>query len=203
MVSGVNTLAKDDQCGIAPYATCKNAGSQDRWNISDNLMLFYDPTLPGGARNLMMGVNPGIDRINNQQGVLRDVLFQHSTAVSAASVPCWNSIYFSVGSQTLPFHNLTNNIWILDNAMCRQPTGDWGLQGTSGLTQYMGDPAPLDVRYKRNVMYVPKGDKVQTFPLHNYASTVPFVYVAPQNGDYHLATPYWTDTSDEKLAGIN
>jgi hypothetical protein len=203
VVSGVNTLAKDDQCGIAPYTTCKNAGSQDRWNIADNLMLFYDPTLPGGARNLMMGVNPGLDRINNQQGALRDVVFQHNTAVSAASSPCWNSIFFSAGSQAPPFKNLTNNIWILDNAMCRQPTGDWGLQGTSGLTQYMGNPASLDVRYKGNVMYVPKGDKLQTFPLHNYASTVPLVYVAPQNGDYHLASPYWTDTSDGKLSGIN
>lgn len=28
VVSGVNTLAKDDQCGVAPYINCKNAGSQ-------------------------------------------------------------------------------------------------------------------------------------------------------------------------------
>jgi hypothetical protein len=205
VVSGVNTLAKDDQCGPATaYPNCHNAGSQARWNIANNLMMFYDPTKPGGARNLMLAVNPGLDRINNNQvGMLRDVVFQHNTAIPSASGACWNSIFFSVGGLKLPLNSLTYNIWILDNDECRQPTGDWGLQGTSGLTQYMGSPAPLDARYKGNVMYVQPGDKVQTFPLHNYASTVPFTYVAPQSGNYHLATPYWTDTSDGKLAGIN
>ena len=203
VVSGVNTLANDDQCGIAPYTACKSAGSQDRWNISNNLMLFYDPTLPGGSRNLMLSINPGMDRINNQQGVLRNVVFQHNTAVPAPSSPCWNSVYFSVGSLKPPFSNLTNNIWVLDNALCRQPTGDWGQQGTSGLTQYMGSPAPLDVRFKGNVMYVPTGDRVQTFPVHNYASTLPFTYEAPATYDYQLLTPYWTDTSDGRLAGVN
>jgi len=42
---------------------------------------------------------------------------------------------------------------------------------------------------------------VQAFPAHNYNSTVPFAYVAPPS-NYHLATPYWTDTSDGYLAGI-
>jgi len=203
VVSGVNTLAKDDQCGAAPYTACKNAGSQDRWYIANNLMLFFDPTQPGGARNLMMAVNPGLDRINNQQGMLREVVFQHNTAIPSASGVCWNSIYFGVGSLKPPFTNLTYNIWILDNDECRQPTGDWGLQGTSGLTQYMGSPAPIDNRYRGNVMYVPTGDKTQTFPVHNYASSVPFSYVAPTTGDYHLARPFWTDTTDGKLAGIN
>ena len=45
VVSGFNTLAKDDQCGLAPYTGCKNAGSQDRWYIADNQITFYDPTL--------------------------------------------------------------------------------------------------------------------------------------------------------------
>jgi len=203
VVSGVNTLAKDDQCGIAPYASCTNAGSQTRWNIANNLILFYDPTLAGGARNVVLGINPGTDRINNQQGVLRDVVFQHNTAIPSASAPCWNSIYFSVGSLKPPISNLTNNIWILDNTLCRQPSGDWGLQGTAGLTQYMGSPAPLDARYKGNVMYVPTGDRLQTFPVHNYASPVLFTYEAPASGDYQLLTPYWTDTSDGRLAGVN
>ncbi len=203
VVAGVNTLAKDDQCGIAPYTACKNAGSQDRWYIADNQITFYDPTLPGGARNLMIGFQPGIDRPNNNtQGVMRDVVFQHNTGVSAASTPCWSSVYFGAGSLKPPFTNLTQNIWLLDNALCRQPTGDWGLQGTTGLTQYMGVPGPVDTRFRGNVMYVPVGDRVQTFPVHNYASTVPFTYVAPSTGDYQLVTPYWTDTSDGKLAGI-
>jgi hypothetical protein len=203
VVSGVNTLAKDDQCGVSPYAACKSAGSQDRWYIANNLMLFYDPTIAGGARNLMISLQPGMDRIANQQGVLRDVVFQHNTAVSAVSASCWASIYFGAGTQKPPFTNLTSNIWLLDNSECRQPTGDWGLQGTAGLTQYMGGSVPVDTRYRGNVMYVPTGDKVQTFPVHNYASTVPFTYAAPNSGNYHLLTPYWTDTSDGKLAGIN
>jgi hypothetical protein len=203
VVSGVNTLAKDDTCGVAPYTACKNAGSQDRWYIANNLMLFYDPTLAGGARNAMMAVSLGIDRINNQQGVLRDIVFQHNTAVPTASTPCWASVYFSTGTQKPPFTNITSNIWFLDNSECRQPTGDWGLQGKSGLTQYMGGSVPIDTRYRGNVMYVPTGDRVQTFPVHNYASTVPFTYVAPQSGNYQLTTPYWTDTSDGKLAGID
>jgi hypothetical protein len=32
---------------------------------------------------------------------------------------------------------------------------------------------------------------------------VPFTYVSPQNVDYQLLSPGWTDTSDGKLAGIN
>jgi hypothetical protein len=131
-------------------------------------------------------------------------LFQHNTTVSAKSTPCWNSVYFGVAAnQKPPFTNLTSNIWILDNVLCRQPSGDWGLQGTSGLTQYMGSPGSLSPRFLGNVMYVPTGDKVQQFPLHNYASTVPFAYVSVPANNYQLATPYWTDTSDGKLSGIN
>jgi hypothetical protein len=44
---------------------------------------------------------------------------------------------------------------------------------------------------------------VQTFPLHNYATTVPFTYSAPVSGDYQLLSPYWTDTTDGKLSGIS
>src|ERR1017187_12667 len=206
VVSGFNTLAKDDTCGAAGgYPNCHNAGSQDRWYIADNLILFYDPTLPGGVRNLALALNSGLDRINNNTpGVLRDVVFRHNTTISAASTPCWESIYFSVASTLKPpFTNLTSNIWLLDNALCRQPTGDWGLQGSAGLTQYMGSPAPFDKRFVGNAMYVPKGDKVQSFPVHNYASTVPFTYVSVAGNDYQLATPYWTDTSDGKLSGID
>lgn len=56
---------------------------------------------------------------------------------------------------------------------------------------------------KATLMYAPTGDRVQTFPLHNYASPVPFTYEAPANNDYQLLTPYWIDTSDGRLAGVN
>jgi hypothetical protein len=206
VASGISTLAKDDSCGAAGgYPNCRNAGSQDRWYIFNNLVTFYDPKITGGKSNYGIMLNPGLDRINgNVPGVLRDVVFQHNTLIPAADGPCWNSVYFSVpNGEQPPFVNLTKNIWLLDNALCRQPTGDWGQQGTSGLTQYMGNPAPLAPRFLGNVMYVPVGDSVQTFPLHNFATTVPFTYVSATSGDYQLVTPDWTDTSDGKLAGIN
>jgi hypothetical protein len=209
VVSGFTSLAKDDQCGNSTYPNCHNAGSQDRWYIADNLITFYDPTIPGGYRNQAIGFNPGIDRPNGGiQGVMQDVVFQHNTMIPAASTPCWTTVYFAVASgQKPPFNNLTNNIWILDNVLCRQPSGDWGLQGTSGLTQYMGDPStpPYDLtqRFYGNVMYVPSGDKVQSFPPANYATMVPFTYVDPSSYNYQLLTPYWTNTSDGQLAGIN
>jgi hypothetical protein len=205
VVSGFNTLAKDDACGATwGYPNCHNSGSQDRWYIANNLMTFYDPTSLGGLRNEALMVNGGQDRIAVVPGVLRDVVFQHNTTVSAASTPCWMSIFFS----DAPIQNpVTSNIWILDNALCRQPSGDNSFQGTSGLTQYMGYPStpPYDLtrRYYGNVMYVPRADKVQVFPPHNYATTVPFAFVNPAAGNFQLLTPYWTDTSDGKLAGTH
>jgi hypothetical protein len=209
VVAGVNALAEDDQCGAGGgYPNCHNAGSQDRWYIANNLMLFYDPNLPGGFRNLAISLQPGENRLNNNAvGQLRDVVFQHNTAVSSSSTPCWNSIFFGGGGQKLPYTNLTNNIWILDNALCRQPSGDNGLQGTSGLTQYMGYPStsPNDLthRYYGNAMWVPPGDRVQTFPSGNMAQTAAFTYVNPSALDYQLLTPYWTTTSDGQLSGVN
>jgi hypothetical protein len=123
--------------------------------------------------------------------------------VAAASAPCWDPVFFSVGGQLPPLKNLTNNIWILDNVLCGQPFGDWGMQGAAGLTQYMGDPGPVDPRFKGNVMYVPVGTRVQVWPVHNYATTVPFGFVDPTHGNYQLLSPSWTDTSDGRLSGID
>ena len=35
------------------------------------------------------------------------------------------------------------------------------------------------------------------------SATVAFTYVNPSANEYQLMTPYWTDTSDGKVAGIN
>ncbi len=64
-------------------------------------------------------------------------------------------------------------------------------------------PYDLTQRFYGNVMYVPPGDRLQTFPPANYATTVPFTYVDQSTGDFQLLTPYWTDTSDGQLSGIN
>jgi hypothetical protein len=52
-------------------------------------------------------------------------------------------------------------------------------------------------------MFVPSGDRVASWPAHNDATTVPFTYVDPGNGDYQLLTPDWTDTTDGKISGID
>ena len=205
VVSGFNTLAKDDQCGIASYTTCQSAGGQERWNIANNLILFYDPKQPGGNRNVGFSANGGTDRVRGGPGTLRDVVFQHNTMVSAAGSPCWNALYFSAGGMKLPLSNLTNNIWVLDNVLCRQPTGDWGQQGINGLTQYMGtadNSATLDKRFSGNVMFVVEGDRQQNFPPRNLATTKSPRWADPAKGNFELAEPAWTQTTDGKPAGI-
>jgi len=52
-------------------------------------------------------------------------------------------------------------------------------------------------------MYVPVGNKVQTFPPHNYATSVPVSYLNPSIGNYQLQGPNGMDTSDGQLAKVN
>jgi hypothetical protein len=203
VVSGFNTLAKDDQCGTPTYAKCQNAGGQGHWNISNNLILFYDPKQPGGNRNLGLALNGGNDRVNSAPGVLRDLVFQHNTMVASPSSPCWNSIYFNSGGQKPPISNLTNNVWVLDNVLCQAPTGDWGQQGTSGLTQYMGtadNSQGLDKRFYGNVIY---GGRPASFPSHNLVTTKSIRWADPAKGNYDLVDPKWSETTDGKPAGID
>jgi len=116
----------------------------------------------------------------------------------------WNYVFTLSGEGGCsPTVSPTHNVWILDNVIARQPTGDCGKQGTTGLGYYMGDPSPLAPRFLGNVMFVPSGDRVATWPLHNYATMVPVTYVNPGNGNYQLLTPYWADTSDGRLSGID
>ena len=212
--SGVNTLGADDTC-ISP---CTNAGSQARWNISNNLIMFAGKTVqPSG--NVGMAFKQGLNRPAGTTpitlGYMRDVLFQHNTMVGS---PDWNggcgwAVYFGDANgysnppTYTPAPHLTDNIWILDNVLCRQTSGDNGRKGTVGLQYYMGYPGTssydVNARYYGNVMYAPPGESVQSFPPHNYATTVPFTYVSPASYNYQLLTPYWTDTSDGNITGIS
>jgi hypothetical protein len=207
VTAGFNSGAKDDVCGPAPYTNCRNAGSQARWYIANNLVTFFDPTIKGGGRNLLIAFQPGFDRINRVQGVVHDVVVQHNTIVPSASGQCWSSVYFGVARMKPPFTNLTANIWILDNVLCRQPTGDFGQQGTAGLSQYMGasgsPSGDLNKRFLGNVMHVPAGDREQPFPPRNLSTTKAFVYVDPAKGNFELLLPKWNETSDGKRAGID
>jgi hypothetical protein len=212
VVSGFQTLAADSNCGSASYPHCHNAGATGRWYISNNLVTLFDNKAQGGigSHTGLIVFSPGIDIPNGSAIIgLHDLVVQHNTVVPYGNESCWAGGYFSVPNGWKPpfAKPLSANIWILDNVLCRQPTGDWGQQGTSGLTQYMGAPSttPNDLtgRYYGNVMYVPVGDRVYSFPPHNYATTVPLSYVNQGIGDYQIASPYWTDTSDGKLAGVN
>jgi hypothetical protein len=207
VVAGFSTLATDYMCGQAPYINCRNAGSQGRWYIANNLILFFDSTLPGGGRSAALYIGGGRDRINDRVVGLHDLVFQHNTTVSPASKPCWNSVFVGVPSgQKPPFTGVTQNIWILDNVLCKPPTGDSGQQGTAGLQQYLGDsdaePHSLNKRFFGNVMYVPPGDRGGAFLPHNLSTSKAFSYVDPAKGNYELLQPKWTETSDGK-AGIN
>ena len=210
VVSGVNSLALDDNCGPGgAYPSCKNPGSQDRWNIANNLMLFYDPTILGGNRNLAFATSGGLNRLaGNTPGTIRDVVFQHNTEVSAASTPCWNSIYFSANAQKYPFAvPITNNLWILDNALCDHPTGDQGYIGTTGLPKYMGIPSTFpndfNARFYGNVIWAQPGEAVPSYPVNNLTQAAPFAYINPSAMDYQLLTPVWTNTTDGKQAGVD
>jgi len=204
VVSGFNIVAKDYTCKPPTTPNCTTAGSQDRFYIANNLITFYDPQLVGGVRNAGMQLAVGTDYINGGiPGVPRDIVFQHNTMIPAASTPCWNSVVFANNTgQTI--NHITNNVWLLDNVLCREV--GW-VQGAAPLVNYMGDPTapPYDItqRFRGNVMYAPPGDKIQTYPAHNYATMVPFTYVSPAVNNYQLASPYWTDTSDGKLTGID
>jgi hypothetical protein len=195
VASGFATLASDYMCGRSPYTQCKNPGESKRIKIANNLILFRDPRLIGGTRNI--GIQIAAD--------LSDYVLQHNTFVPAVGTDCWSSVYFAAkqGAKWPPPQSITHNLWFLDNAFCRQPSGDWGGQGTVGLTSYMGDPAPLTPRFLGNVMYVPADSKASTWPLHNYATTVPFAYTNRNLGDYQLVAPNWMDTSDGKEAGAD
>jgi len=54
--------------------------------------------------------------------------------------------------------------------------------------------APDSDRFIGNVMFVPPGDQLATWPAHNDATPVPLVFANPVNGNYELVSPYWTDT---------
>lgn len=209
VLSGWAILAIDYMCAVAPYTSCTNAGDTARLDIVNNLVTYMDPTLPWNAPwgNEALSINQSKDMTKGgAPGFTHDVLFQHNTFVMPpAGVPKWGA-YFSVSAtQTKPPFApgaISNNIWILDNVMIRQPTGDWGV--TPFLTQYMAAPTtpPYDQtqRFYGNVIYAPPGEKVPTsWPAHNYVTTVPFTFDANSK----LVTPYWTDTSDGRLAGVN
>jgi len=194
VISGFNTLEHDDQCGGAHSRSCSNPGEVKQIRISNNLIMFMDPKGPGGARNWGIALSPDMS----------DLVFQHNTLVSAPETNCDQSVYFESDPawKWPPPRSYTHNVWILDNVLCRPPTGDWGEQGMAGLAYYMGDPPPVDKRFLGNVINVPSDGVMHPFPPKN-ALKSKITFVDPAAANYQLLAPNWMQTSDGTLAGVN
>jgi hypothetical protein len=202
---GFTTLEQDYNCGTPTYPLCTNQGQVKRIWVHNNLILLstnLDTTpgqhqwinIDGGDKSAFLGTTVG----------LTDFIFQHNTVLMIdGSVLRDFAFNLQGGGICNPPVSTTHNIWMLDNVIARQPIGTCGWRGTTGLGYYMGDPSPLAPRYLGNVMFVPSGDRVATWPVHNYATMVPVTYVNPGGANYQLLTPYWTDTSDGRLSGID
>jgi hypothetical protein len=194
VVSGFDVLSSDNTCGAQyGHPGCTNPGEERRIRISNNLILFANPNGPGGTRNVGLALHPETS----------DLVFEHNTLISYPESTCDASIFF-VGSRSWPWPppwSYTHNIWILDNVLCRPPSGDWAREGVVGLTYYMGDPPPLDKRFLGNVMYDPPGYSTALFPHKNTVqSTLRFANIS--GGNYNLVVPQWTETSDGMQAGV-
>jgi hypothetical protein len=195
--AGFTTLASDNSCGNG-YPNCKNPGESKRVAIRNNAIIFRDPAEPGGGRNI--GAQFAYK--------LSDYEFSHNSLVQAKDatgkeVRCWNAIYFNVaGGNPWPppeGTSTTTNIWVMDNALCKQPSGDNGQQGLVALERYMGQPSPVASRYTGNVMYVESPEKGQQWPQDNVTTTSPMTFTP----GYVMTAPVWTQTTDQKQAGYH
>lgn len=195
VASAFSSLAHDDLCKLPRAPFCNNPGEARRWKISNNLAQLRSVVAPGGQQPQLFSVAPG----------LADVLFQHNTVVPATGTSCKGSIYFRVeGSQRWPLTEpATRNIWVLDNVLCRPPTGDYGGQGIAGLEQYMGDSPPIDKRFAGNVIFIPKDAQPASFPGSNRMVSSGIRFADPAAGNYQLVLPKWTKTTDELPAGVD
>lgn len=199
--SGFFLIGQDGQCGpLMGYPNCTNKGEEKRILIDNNLILLRPS--PDTDRHTWLSLDGG----NTYQGIttigVTDVVVQHNTALLSNGSEMWYYVFampqLSWGCAPPNGFSATHDVWILDNAFTRQPSGDCGFQGNTALQWYMGDPSPVSPRFVGNVMFVPSGDSVRTWPTCDLATTTPFVY----DGQHQLMTPeYSSCTTDGKQAG--
>jgi hypothetical protein len=175
----------DNNC-VAPACTVQ--GESKRIVIKNNLIVTRDPADVASYHPEGFQIGKQIDSL----------LIQHNTVTGINGTQPWGSIYFTISGQTA--YAASSNVYIYDNVFPNQVTGDGGWKGQQALDTYIPIPSPDGSRFFGNVMFVPPTEKLNTtWPVHNYATTVPITL----DGTYQLVTPLWTDTSDGAIAGYH
>jgi hypothetical protein len=190
--AGFNTLEHDDGCKPPSYPHCTNPGEVKRIGIYNNLVLMTPSSNPHH-----IGLAIAMD--------MTDLVFQHNTVIMSDQSTCFNAIFFNVKQRvTWPLQqSSTHNVSILNNVLCRQPSGDWGGQGMAGLQSYMGDPSPLAPRFRGNLMFVASGDRVQAWSAQNGTTSSPFSFVDAAKNNYQLVPQKRTKDNDVQLSGVD
>ena len=80
---------------------------------------------------------------------------------------CRFSVFFGGGRAIGKDNSLTNNY------LCRQPLGDSMAYGNSTLNRFIPEPAPLESRFTRNVIFVGSSDGLFPHPVGNHLITTP------------------------------
>jgi hypothetical protein len=212
VISGFTVQALDYYCGTPSYPNCHNPGDVARVNYINNLVTLWDTTTQGGNGHTdLIAFVPGANNTVSPPvaGLPHDLLAQHNTVVPFGAQNCFGGAYFSVSTQAPTNHpppfspSVDYNIWLLDNVLCKQTTGDFQLTGTTGLNSYMLDPStpPYDLpaRYFGNVMNS-QGGTTYAWPPNNIVRNGIGYVNAPI--DYTL-NPGYLGTSDGTNAGVN
>lgn len=191
---------------------CQYPGEARRLNYFNNLFVQGPQGTPGGR-----ALSGGISNVVALTRVLTDYLSQHNTFVGPYVTDhtyCDASFYFQPnvapnGSPSdLP---PTQNMWLLDNVLCRQITGagGGGTQGTPQLNIWMSDPTTVPfatTRFQGNVMqlFSSLGDNLNvSYPTNNTVTPNNFTYNSPTTGDYTLVSPVQPASDGAPQSGIN
>ena len=190
--AGFTTLEHDDSCKPPSYPHCTNPGEVKRIGIYNNLVLMTP-----NKNTHHVGLAIAVD--------MTDLAFQHNTVIMDDQSTCFSAIFFNVKQRVAwPLQqSSTHNVSILDNVLCRQPSGDWGGQGMAGLQSYMGDPPPVAPRFRGNFMFVPSGDRAQAWPATNDTTSSRFSFVDTAKNNYQLVPRKRTKDNAAPLPGVD
>ena len=172
--SGVFIIGQDGQCSSQQgYPQCTTPGEEKRVKVANNVMELRHGQ--DSTRNQWLNLDGG----NTFAGVTTigstDVIVEHNSAYMADNSEMgWGWYVFALpqlswGCTPPPGFSSTHNVWILNNAVTSQPSGDCGFQGLTALQNYMSDPNPVAPRFVGNVLGVPSDEQVQHWTTCNEA----------------------------------